>query len=228
MRVQTRPKQFLELNGKAIIIYTLEHFEQHPEIDAIVVVCLENWISYLQALLERYHIKKVKWVVPGGSSGQESIRNGLMVLWQDKAVPRDSLVLIHDGVRPLINADVISQNITCAARYGNAVTVTPAIETVISVTPDDEVDDIYDRSRCRLARAPQTFHLCDIVEKHQKAMEDGNTQMIDSAMLMSHYGEKLHIVEGPPENIKITTPSDFYIFKAMYKTRENSQVWGIE
>ncbi|MBQ9453140.1 MAG: 2-C-methyl-D-erythritol 4-phosphate cytidylyltransferase, partial [Desulfovibrio sp.] len=203
-------------------------FERHSQIDAIVVVCLENWIAYLQTLLEQYHFKKVKWIIPGGNTGQESIRNGLMALWQDKAVPRDSIVLIHDGVRPLINADVISQNIACANEYGNAITVTPAIETIISVTPNDEVDNIYDRGRCRLARAPQTFRLSDIVAKHHKAIEDGNTEMIDSAMLMSHYGEKLHIVEGPPENIKITTPSDFYIFKAMYKTRENSEVWGVE
>ena len=228
MHVKSRPKQFLELNGKAIIIYTIEHFEYHPQIDGIVVVCLESWIPYLRGLLEQYRIKKVKWIVPGGKTGQESIRCGLTALWEDNSVDRDSLVLIHDGVRPLIDGDVISRNIACASEHGNAVTVTPAIETIISVTKDDEVKNIYDRNTCRLARAPQTFRLCDIYEAHRKAEEDGKLQMIDSAMLMSHYGTSLHVIEGPVENIKITTPSDFYIFKAICKTKENSQVWGVD
>jgi len=129
-------------------------------------------------------------------------------------------------VRPLINEELISRNIACAKRYGNSVTVTPAIETIINVTPADEVSDILDRSKCRMARAPQTFRLRDILEAHRRADEDGTRDMIDSAMLMAHYGVTLHIVEGPAENIKITTPSDFYIFRAIYEAKENSQIWG--
>lgn len=226
MNTKTKPKQFLELNGKPIIIHTIDNFEQHPLIDAIAVVCLENWIPYMQELLIRYRIEKVKWVVPGGETGQASIRNGLEALWGDAHVPKEALVLIHDGVRPLINEEIISRNITCAEQYGNAITVTPAIETIINVTPEDEVSQILDRSKCRMARAPQTFRLCDIIAAHQKAEAEGNQSMIDSAMLMSHYGTSLHIVEGPVENIKITTPSDFYIFRAIYEARENSQIWG--
>ena len=227
MNTRTKPKQFLELNGKPIIIHTIDNFEYHPLIDAIVVVCLESWIPYMRELLVRYHMEKVKWVVPGGETGQQSIRNGLDALWSDETVPDDALVLIHDGVRPLINEDIISRNIACAEEYGNAITVTPAIETIINVTPADEVADILDRSKCRMARAPQTFRLSEIVNAHRQAIADGNCNMIDSAMLMSHYGTPLHIVEGPVENIKITTPSDFYIFRAIYEARENSQIWGI-
>lgn len=227
MNTKTKPKQFLELNGKPIIIHTIDNFESHPLIDAIVVVCLEEWLPYMQDLLNRYHIEKVNWLVPGGETGQQSIRNGLNALYNDSSVPDHALVLIHDGVRPLINADTIRKNIECAEKYGNAITVTPATETIIDVTAEDEVSDILDRSKCRMARAPQTFRLVDIINAHKKAEFDGNCTMIDSAMLMSHYGSTLHIVEGPFENIKITTPSDFYIFRAIYEARENSQIWGI-
>lgn len=227
MNTKTKPKQFLELNGKPIIIHTIDIFERHPQIDAIVVVCLEGWIPYMREILARYYIEKVKWVVPGGETGQQSIRRGLDALWSDENVPDDALVLIHDGVRPLINEDIITRNIACAEQYGNAITVTPAVETIINVTPEDEVADILDRSKCRMARAPQTFKLSDIMSAHMRADKDGNCNMIDSAMLMSHYGTPLHIVEGPVENIKITTPSDFYIFRAIYEAKENSQIWGI-
>ncbi len=227
MNTKTKPKQFLELNGKPIIIHTIDNFEYHPQVDAIVVVCLEEWLPHMRELLKRYHIEKVKWLIPGGKTGQGSIQNGLKALWEDPSVPKDSLVLIHDGVRPLINAETISKNIDYAQKYGNAITVTPATETIIDVTADDEVSDILDRSKCRMARAPQTFRLRDIIAAHRQAEIDDNRNMIDSATLMSHYGATLHIVEGPFENIKITTPSDFYIFRAIYEAKENSQIWGI-
>lgn len=226
MNTKTRPKQFLELNGKPIIIHTIDNFERHPQIDAVIVVCLESWIPYMWEILERYRIEKVRWVVPGGETGQQSIRNGLNALWKDDSVPKNTFVLIHDGVRPLITEELISRNIACAEQYGNAITVTVASETIINVT-GDEVSDILDRSKCRMARAPQTFRLSDIMEAHRRAERDGEQNMIDSAMLMSHYGVPLHIVEGPVENIKITTPSDFYIFRAIFEARENSQIWGI-
>lgn len=227
MNTKTKPKQFLELNGKPIIIHTLDKFEDHPQIDAIAVVCVEGWISYLKGLLEKYAIKKAKWVVPGGSTGQQSIRNGLTAIWNDNTVDRDSFVLIHDGVRPLIDAETISRNIECAEKNGNAITVTAASETIINVVENDEISKILDRSVCMMARAPQTFRLCDIVNAHQDAERDGLENMIDSAMLMTHYGYTLHTVNGPVENIKITTPSDFYIFRAIYEARENSQIWGL-
>ncbi|MBR1494040.1 MAG: 2-C-methyl-D-erythritol 4-phosphate cytidylyltransferase [Acidaminococcaceae bacterium] len=226
MNTRTKPKQFLELHGKPILIHTIDIFELHPEVDAIVVVCLEQWIPYARRLMRHYQIEKVQWIVPGGETGQQSIRSGLDAL-ESAGLPGDTLVLIHDGVRPLIDFDTISRNIACAKEYGNAITVTPAVETIIDVTPQDEVHNIMDRSICRLARAPQTFRLADILDAHRRAVRDGNMNMIDSAMLMSRYGAKLHIVEGPVENIKITTPSDFYIFRAIFEARENSQIWGI-
>ena len=221
-----RPKQFLELHGKPIIIHTLEHFDRHPEIDAIAVVCIAGWVDYLKELLVRFHIKKVRWIVPGGETSQESTRAGLGIL-EANCDPRDTIVLIHDGVRPLITEKVISDNIAAVKEYGNAITAAPAIETIITVDENEDVTELIDRQACRLARAPQSFYLSDIIAMHQKAMADNYDKMIDSASLMIHYGVKLHLVEGPAENIKITTPSDFYIFKAIQEARENMQILGL-
>lgn len=223
MNTKNKPKQFLELNSKPIIIHTIEHFENHPMIDGIVVVCLKDWIPYMNTLLQKFCIKKVLSVVEGGDTGQHSIRNGLLALYENESVPKDSIVLIHDGVRPLINESIITDNIECVKKNGNSVTVTPAIETIISVTENNEINEVMDRSVCRMARAPQCFILQDIVDNHRKADAE-KFSAIDSAMLMSHYGATLHVVEGPPENIKITTPSDFYIFRAITEARENAQI----
>lgn len=218
------PKQFLELHGKPIMIYTLEIFEKHSDIDGVVVVCLESWIPYLDKMLNRFEISKVKAIVPGGSTGQESIKNGLLKL--NELYSRDAIVLVHDGVRPLINAETISNNIECAKENGNAITVAPVVETIIVKTETNFVGEIFDRSMVSVAKAPQCFVLGDIVDAHRRAENDNVTNMIDSASLMKHYGADLHMVEGPIENIKITTPIDFYTFRAIMDAKENLQIFG--
>lgn len=225
MKNNTTPKQFLKLHGKDIIIHTLEHFEAHPDIDAIVVVCIASWIPYLKGVLKKFSITKVKWIVEGGSTGQESIYNGLKIL--EMKCPKDTIVLIHDGVRPLINENVITDNILCAKEYGTAITVAPSVETVITVNEEGNIDRINDRSRSMMAKAPQTFYLKDILSAHKSAVEEGRNDFIDSASIMSHYGYELKTVEGSYENIKITTPSDYYIFRAISEARENSQIFGL-
>lgn len=227
MNAKALPKQFLEVHGKPIIIYTLEHFENHPDIDHIIVVCVEGWIDYLQSLLKKFYITKVSAIVPGGDTGQHSIRNGIY-----KAVelyPEDSIVLIHDGVRPLITAQIITDCISAVKKYGNAITVSRAIETIVisSTEQRDDVANVVDRSRCMMARAPQCFLLKDIYNAHKKADESGVTNAIDSAMLMRGFGASLHTVEGIPENIKITTPGDFFMFRALLDAREEKQLNGI-
>lgn len=226
MHTKGRPKQFLEVHNKPIIIHTIEMFDRHPQIDSIAVVCIESWIDYLKEQLERFGIKKVRWIVPGGSTSQESTRNGLNAIAQDQD-PRDTIVLIHDGVRPLITEQLITDNIACVHEHGNAITVAPAIETIITVDANDNVCDAIDRSSCRLARAPQSFILADIIEMHEEARKENYDKMIDSASLMIHFGKTLYTVEGPAENIKITTPSDFYVFRAILEARENLQILGL-
>lgn len=226
MNSKSLPKQFLELHGKPIIIHTVEYFENHEEIDGIVIVCVDGWIDYLKSKLNRFGITKVKAIVSGGETGQLSIKIGVDKIHELYA--DDTVVLVHDGVRPLINHDIISKNIECVKEHGNAITVSPAVET-ISILDDDKVNikEIYDRSHCCFAKAPQSFVLKDLYDAHKKAFEVGKYDYIDSANLMKAYGHKLFAVEGPSENIKITTPSDFYIFRAIVDARENSQIFGV-
>lgn len=225
MNTKSKPKQFLELHGKEIIIYTIEHFEKHPEIDAIAVVCIEEWIDYLKAILKKNGIEKVRWIVSGGKTGQDSIYNGLKAVKAD--CPEDSIVLIHDGVRPLINAELISDNIRSVKEHGSAITVTPVTETVMLTESINKIYKSVERAKCCMAKAPQSFYLKDIFEAHQKAIKDGIHTKIDSATMMSDYGYSLYTVVSGPENIKITTPSDFYIFRALVDAMENSQIFGI-
>ena len=224
MNSKARPKQFLQFFGKELIIHTLENFQNHQEIDAITVVCIEDWIPYLEKLLLKYDISKVKTVVAGGKTGQESIYNGLCAT--NKYAEKDSIVLVHDGVRPFINEDVISACIKSVKEHGSAITTVPATETIVS-TENNKITMITDRSKCQLARAPQCFYLKDLLSAHEKAIEDGNLNMIDSASLMQHYGHDLFTVQGNVDNIKITTPADFYTFKALYEVRENQQIFGL-
>lgn len=224
MNSKSKPKQFLRLYGKEIIIHTLENFQYHHEIDNIVIACLEPWIPALKKLLDKYELDKVKAVVPGGKTGQESIYNGLRAIHE--FAPDDSIVLIHDGVRPLVNDELISACINSVKVHGSAITVTPAIETIVT-TDGNRIQTITDRSKCYHAKAPQCFYLGDILKAHEQAIKDGKFNMIDSASLMRYYGNELYTVLGTFDNIKITTPADFYTFRALYDVRENQQIFGI-
>ncbi|OFU70563.1 2-C-methyl-D-erythritol 4-phosphate cytidylyltransferase [Streptococcus sp. HMSC10A01] len=225
MNTKTLPKQFLELHGKPIIIHTIEHFESHPEIKDIVVVCVDDWLDYCKDLLAKFNIKKVSQVVPGGETGQMSIFNGLEAL-REKYQGNDDYVLIHDGVRPLIDEETISKNIESVKKYGTAITVKPVIETVVQVDEEDIINNVIERSTCQTAVAPQSFVLSEIHSLHMRAQAEKLFDMTDSATLARYFGLPLHTVMGGSENIKITTPSDFYIFRAIYEARENAQIFG--
>lgn len=226
MNTKALPKQFLKLYGKEIIIYTLEHFEKHREIDGIAVACVEEWIPYLEELIEKYQFKKVKAVVPGGRTGQDSIFEGIKAV--DRLVQGDGhIVLIHDGVRPLINEQTITDCIKSVRENGSAITVAPAVETIIRVDDNQQVREVIERADCLMARAPQCFFLKEILEAHRKAVRENKHDFIDSASIMKYYGHTLSVVDGPVENIKITTPMDFYTFRALFEARESSQLFGI-
>lgn len=224
MNTKARPKQFLELHGKPILVYTLEQFQRHEQIDGIVVVCVEGWLDYCADLIAKYGLPKVAAIVPGGDTGQQSIFHGLCKA--SELYPPDTVVLIHDGVRPLVDAETIGGAIACVREHGSAVTVAPAIETITVKSESGEVGRIIDRGQCRMARAPQCFYLHDILAAHRQANEEGKTDFIDSASLMHWYGRPLYTVDGSLENIKITTPMDFYLFRAILDARENFQIFG--
>lgn len=223
MNSKDRPKQFLLIHGKPIIVHTIEVFEYHEEIDGIIVVCVRDWIPYMEEMKYRYRLDKIGKIVPGGETGQMSIYNGLCAA-EEIYGTEGTIVLIHDGVRPLINAKTITENIACVKQNGSAVTCAEAKETIILVDEENHVREVSDRKNSRLARAPQSFWLKEILEVDRQAISEGKTDMIDSCTMMRAYGHSLAVVIGPSENIKITTPDDFYTFRALYDARENQQL----
>ncbi len=226
MNASSKPKQFLEYLGKPIIIYTLEIFDRHPQIDSIVIACLEPWIPYLKRLIDQFEIKKVSSIVPGGETGQDSIYNGLSAV---KKISRDEkdIVLIHDGVRPFITGKTITDNIIAVAEAGSCITCSPATETFLVGHEYGELE-IPAREESMVALAPQSFFLKDILAAHEMARRECRHNFIDSCTMMHHYGYKLSRVIGPAENIKITTPMDFYIFRAIVEVKENWRIIGYE
>lgn len=229
MNSKDLPKQFLKMHGKPIIIHTLENFEEHAQIDAIVVACVESWIGYLEDLVNQYNLKKVKKIVPGGKTGQMSIYQGLCAA-KEVANGEKSVVLIHDGVRPLINEALISNNIKSVKEHGSAITSVVVKETVLMVQEEDPncIDYIPERKNTRLARAPQSFWLDEILEAQRTVIQEGRDDFIDSCSLMQYMGKKLYLIDGPMENIKITTPDDFYTMRALLDAREDSQIYGLD
>ena len=225
MHTKSRPKQFLELNGKPIIIYTLELFDNHPQVDAIVVACIDSWIPFLKKMIRKFEITKVIEIVPGGETGQDSIYNALQAA-ERAADGKDATVMIHDGVRPLIKEQTITDNINTVEEFGSCITCVPATETFVVSQADGSLE-IPSRANSLIARAPQSFHLSDIMTAHRRAISEGMHDFIDSCTMMSHYGYTLKTIIGPMENIKITTPTDFFIFRAMVEVHENQQIFGL-
>jgi 2-C-methyl-D-erythritol 4-phosphate cytidylyltransferase len=224
MNSRALPKQFLEINGKPIIVHTLEHFEAHPDIDAIAVVIVADYRDQLTRLLTRYEIGKVRWVIDGGDTGQVSRHRGLRAVARD--CPEDTVVLIHDGVRPLINAQLISDNIASVQTHGSGVTCTKVSETV-TVSEEDHIDAVIPRDHLYAAQAPQSFRLGEILALYDRAVAEGEYNTIDSCSLMHRYGMKIRRVDGPRSNIKITTAEDFYLCRTFFEIIENRQIVGM-
>ncbi len=227
MHSKDLPKQFLKVHGKPIIIHTLEHFEKNSGIDAIAIACVEEWIPYLKELIYKYRIDKVKKIVRGGETGQMSIYNGLLAA-KEISQGKNAIVLIHDGVRPLINTELLTANINSVKKYGSAITSGTVKETIVVVDESGLIEQVPSRQKSRVAKAPQSFWLDDILSVHEKAQKDKLFNSIDSCTLMQLYGRSLHMVDGPYENIKITTPDDFYTMRAILDAKENAQIYGLD
>jgi len=211
------------VHGKPIIVHTLEIFQECEEIDGIVVACVEDWIDYMGEMKFRYRLDKIGAIVAGGETGQLSIYNGLKAAAETYGIG-DNIVLIHDGVRPIIDAEVISANIESVKKFGSAITCAPTKESVVIAAKDNMISAVIEREESRTAKAPQSFFLKDILSADEEAISKGITNEIDSCTLMAHRGMQMHIVEGNYNNIKITTPEDFYTFRAIYDALENDQL----
>ena len=216
---QDIPKQFLNVNDKPVIIYTLEAFQRHPNIDKIEVVCLDGWQEILRAYCKQFGITKLANVVEGGENGQSSIRNGL---WDLKEMyDENDLVLIHDAIRPMVSEEIISDAIRVCKKYGNSISVIPCAEAMLKT--EDGVSSLEQIPRDNLKRTqtPQTFVLKDIVAAHEEALEKGITNSVASCTLYIELGKKLYFSAGSEKNIKLTTPDDIDIFKSLLVTRKS-------
>ena len=221
------PKQFLEVGGKPIIIHTLEIFEEHPKIDAIYVACKEEYIDRLEKMIERYRITKVAGIVKGGATGQASIFNALKAASKER--DKDAVVLIHDGVRPFIPAELIDDCLDTVEKYGNAVTCAEMTETPLYSGDGVFLDELPKRDEVFLARAPQCFHLGEVMEAHEAVRGENPDYIgiIDTCTLMKNAGYKVTLVKGPRSNIKVTMPEDIFIFRSLLEYRDTQDVFGI-
>ena len=216
---QDIPKQFITVNERPVIVYTLEAFESHPEIDAIAVVCIGGWEQVLWAYAKQFNITKLKHVVPGGKNGQDSIRNGILEL--EKHYDNDDIVLIHDAIRPMVSAEIISDNIRVALEHGNAITVIPCAEAMLQTDDGIASTGSYPRDRLKRTQTPQAFHLKQICDLHRKALEVGITNSVASCTLMIEMGEQVYFSIGSEKNIKLTTVEDIDIFKALLAAKRS-------
>ena len=210
MHTKSRPKQFLEYNGKPIIIYTLELFDNHPMIDGIVVVCIESWIPFLEKMLKKFEINKVRKIVPGGESGQDSIYNGLVAA-KEVASGEGDIVLIHDGVRPFVSEETIGRCFEAARNEEAAIPVMPVVETLRRVESDGQSHNVS-RSCYRSVQTPQCFRISLARAAFSQPYREDFT---DDASVVEAYGHKVAMVAGNRENIKLTTPFELKVAEAL-------------
>lgn len=216
---QDIPKQFLNVKDKPIIIYTLEAFQKHPNIDGIIVVCIDGWQGILKAYAKQFNINKLIGIVNGGDCGQASIKNGL--LKAKEICKEDDIVLIHDAIRPMVSEEIISDNIAKCTVYGNAITAIPCAEAML-LTDDNKIESNaqINRDTLRRTQTPQAFKLGDILSAHEEAEKKGITDSVASCTLYIELGRKVFFSAGSEKNIKLTTPDDIEIFKALLQTRK--------
>lgn len=210
---QDIPKQFLTVNEKPVIIYTLEAFQNHPEIDVIAVVCIEGWENVLCAYAKQFNITKLQHIVPGGQNGQDSIRNGVYEI--EKYFNSDDIVLIHDAIRPMVSAEIISDCIRITAKYGNAITVIPCAEAMVKTNDGVVSAGSYPRDQLKRTQTPQGFHIGQVCNLHREALQAGITNSVASCTLMIEMGKQVYFSIGSEKNIKLTTIEDLDIFKAL-------------
>lgn len=210
---QDIPKQFLTVNEKPVIVYTLEAFQKAPEIDVIAVVCISGWEQVLWAYANQFNITKLKHVVPGGENGQASIRNGVFEL--EKNYSKDDVVLIHDAIRPMVSEEIISDCIVKTKQFGCAIACVPCAEAMLETEDGILADKSYPRENLRRTQTPQGFHIGDICELHRNALEKGITNSVASCTLMIEMGQRVYFSAGSEKNIKLTTVEDIDIFKAL-------------
>lgn len=210
---QDIPKQFLTVNEKPVIVYTLEAFQNHAEIDQIAVVCIKGWEQVLKAYANQFNITKLKYIISGGENGQASIRNGVFEL--EKHCNEEDIVLIHDAIRPMVSPEIISDCIVKTKQYGCAIATIPCAEAMMQTKDGIVSTGSYSRDNLKRTQTPQGFPIGKICDLHRRALKAGVTNSVASCTLMIEMGEQVHFSAGSEKNIKLTTVEDIDIFKAL-------------
>lgn len=210
---QAIPKQFLTVEDRPVIVYTMEAFQRHPDVDVIAVVCIKGWENTLQAYANQFGITKLKHIIPGGQNGQDSIRGGVHEL--EKNYAADDVVLIHDAIRPMVSQEIISDCIVQTRQHGCAITVIPCAEAMVITTDAHTSKECYPRDQLKRTQTPQGFALGKICDLHRRALEAGVTNSVASVSLMIEMGETVYFSTGSEKNIKLTTIEDIEIFRAL-------------
>lgn len=216
---QDIPKQFLTVNEKPILVYTMEAFQRHPEVDAIAVVCLKGWEKILHAYAQQFEITKLQYVITGGKNGQDSIRNGVFEL--EKHFKEMDIVLIHDAIRPMVSAEIISDCIIKVKSHGSAIASIPCNEAILQTENGKSSIGNYPRSLLRRAQTPQGFFIGKICDIHRRALEMGITNSVASCTLLIEMGEQVYFSLGSDKNIKLTSIEDFDIFKSLLAVKRS-------
>ena len=210
---QDIPKQFIHVYDKPVLMYTLENFQRHPQVDAIEVVCIDGWHDMVWAYAKQFNITKLKWIVSGGNSGQESIRNGIYNL-EDKC-DKDDIVIIHDGIRPLVDEAVLSDVINKCKQHGNAVSSMPYNEQIFVIDDEESTTKFIPRETLRRVVTPQAYKFGRLDDAYHEAFEKeiGIYGSHYTNTMMVELGERLFFAAGSDKNIKLTTKDDLELFK---------------
>lgn len=220
---QDIPKQFLNVYDKPVIVYTMEAFQKHPEINAIEVVCLDGWHDVLRAYAKQFGIAKLENIVSGGLNGQESIRKGLYDI-QKRYHDSEDIVLIHDAIRPMVSQEIITNNIKTCREKGNAITVVPCTAAMLKTFDGIESQEQVPRDNLKITQTPQTFFINEICKSHEEALTRGITASVASCTMYVELGRKLFLASGSEKNIKLTTTEDIEIFKALLKSKKDEWI----
>lgn len=216
---QDIPKQFINVNDIPVIVYTMQAFQKHPQIDGIEVVCIDEWQGALKAYAKQFGIAKLENVVNGGKNGQDSIRNGLYDI-ASRHNNDDDVVLVHDAIRPMVSEEVITDNIRVCREYGNAITVVPCTAAMLKTYDSLSTTEQVPRDNLKITQTPQAFFVKDLVSAHKEALEKGITNSVASCTMYIELGRKLYMSKGSEKNLKLTTTEDIEIFKSLLNTKK--------
>jgi len=215
------PKQFVNVYNRPIIVYTLEAFQRHPEIDAIMVSCLEGWQEMVKAYAKQFNISKLKWVVRGGHDGQASARNGILALKSE--CQGDDMVVLHDSIRPFVSEEIITDSLRVCRTHGMGVAAVRTMDTIMKTGDGMVGTESISRYAIVRIQTPQAYRMDKLWDVHEKAVERGITGEVDTNSVISKLGESVYFSKGSDLNMKINTVEDVEMFKALYKMRQEAE-----